>query len=57
MRNNNNSNSRMFQRIPQTGSNFASIWLGAKLADWSGDGRYDLVSYGPALTKTSFYWW
>lgn len=47
----------MFQQIPQNGSYFGSVWLGAKLADWRGEGRYDLVSYGPPLTKTSHYWW
>jgi hypothetical protein len=59
MRNNNNNNISysMLQRIPQNGSYFGSIWLGARLADWSGEGSYNLVAYGPPLTKNSFYWW
>lgn len=49
--------SSMFQRTPLNGTYFASVWLGAKLADWNGQGTFDLVSYGPPLTKDSFYWW
>lgn len=47
----------MYQRIPQNGSYFASVWIGARLFDWRGDGTYNLVSYGPALKKSNPHWW
>jgi hypothetical protein len=47
----------MFQRVPQDGTYFGSIWIGAKLADWSGDGSFNLVSHGPLLTKRNQNWW
>lgn len=47
----------MWQRTPRNATYFASVWIGAKLADWTGDGKYNLVSYGPSLTKMSSYWW
>ncbi|CAF3695332.1 unnamed protein product [Rotaria sp. Silwood1] len=46
----------MFQKTPRNGTNFASIWIGAKLADWSGEGKYDLISHGPSITKRNPYW-
>jgi hypothetical protein len=47
----------MFSRTPRDGTAFGSIWLGAQLADWNGDGRYNLVSHGPSLTKRNPNWW
>ncbi|CAF1130226.1 unnamed protein product [Rotaria sordida] len=46
----------MYQKTPRNGTQFASIWIGAKLVDWSGKGQYNLVSHGPSLTKISPYW-
>ncbi|CAF3142517.1 unnamed protein product [Rotaria sp. Silwood2] len=46
----------MFEKTPRNATNFASIWIGAKLADWSGEGKYDLVSHGPSITKRNSYW-
>lgn len=51
------NSSSMLLRTPNDGTRFASVWIGAKLADWSGMGTYDLVSQGPAITKDSSYWW
>ena len=45
------------QRTPREGKKFASFWIGARMADWNGDGRYDLVSHGPKLTKRHPKWW
>ena len=47
----------MFQRTPREGQAFASIWIGAKLTTLAGDGQFDLVSHGPALTKKTSQWW
>ena len=49
--------SSMLQRTPNNGTRFASVWLGARLADWRDAGTFQLVAYGPAITKDSFYWW
>ncbi|CAF1262346.1 unnamed protein product [Adineta steineri] len=46
----------MYQRVPQDGAYFGSIWLGAMLTDWRGDGTFKLVSHGPSFTKKSQYW-
>ncbi|CAF1092020.1 unnamed protein product [Adineta ricciae] len=46
----------MPQRVPQDGTYFASIWLGIKLADWRGNGRFNLVADGPTLTKKNQHW-
>jgi hypothetical protein len=47
----------MYQLTPRNGTPFASIWIGAKLTDFNGQGSFDLVSHGPPLTKKSPYWW
>jgi hypothetical protein len=47
----------MYQRTPRNGTYFGSIWIGAKLLDWSGDGKYELVSHGPILNKKNAHWW
>ncbi|CAF3390944.1 unnamed protein product [Rotaria socialis] len=46
----------MTQRTPQNGTRFASIWIGARLTNWSRVGTYDIVSHGPLLTTSSRYW-
>ncbi|UJR14866.1 hypothetical protein I4U23_001851 [Adineta vaga] len=52
----NQKNVEMPQRVPQDGTYFGSIWIGARLADWRGDGRFDLVSHGLPLTKKNQHW-
>ena len=47
----------MFQRTPRDGLTFASFWIGARLAKLEGDGQFNLVAHGPALTKTNSHWW
>ena len=47
----------MLQQAPHNGTYFASIWIGARLTNWSHVGKYDLVSHGPILTTKSPYWW
>lgn len=47
----------MFQKTPQNGTKFASVWIGARLIDWANAGTYELISHGPILTTSNSNWW